>query len=73
MAKTDPKFEVLELGDYALVKVSYGEKAYIYTGKRTANNRWLTKPIPEGFFWELIETAQEEEFAHRGDLGRKKK
>lgn len=73
MAKTDPEFKVLaELGDYAIMQVSYGEKPYIYTAKRTSNDRWMTKPIPEGYFWEMMETIQQEQFAHQGDLGRKK-
>ena len=70
---TDPEFEVLaELADYAIMRVSYGEKPYVYTAKRTSNDRWMTKPIPEGYFWELMMMVEEEEDIHKGDLGKKR-
>ncbi len=51
-----PKFEtVVELGDYALVRVTYdNDKSYVYTAKITKNDKWAKSGIQEDFFKELV-------------------
>ncbi len=54
---SDPQFQpIAELGDYALIRVSYGKgkKQYVYTGKITEKGRYMKSAIPEDFFKELV-------------------
>lgn len=50
-----PDFETLvEHGDYALVRVDYGKRQYIYTAKRTSEGRWMKSGISESRFREMV-------------------
>lgn len=56
------EFEVLaELGDYALIRVTYPKGASIYTAKRSSKetDKFFAKAVREDFFWRLVEMAQE--------------
>lgn len=57
-----PEFEVLaELGDYALIRVTYPSGSSIYTARRSDKepDRFFTKAVKEDFFWDLVEMAKE--------------
>ncbi len=57
-----PDFEVLaELGDYALIRVTYPSGASIYTARRSDKDpeKFFTKAVKEEFFWDLVDMAAE--------------
>ncbi len=57
-----PEFEVLsELGDFALIRVTYPTGTSIYTGVRSDKNpeQFFTKAVKEEFFWQLVDMAAE--------------
>ncbi len=57
-----PDFEVLaELGDYALIRVTYPKGTAVYTGKRSDKNpeQFFAKAVEEQFFWDLVDMASD--------------
>lgn len=50
---------IVEIGDYALVRISGRKKPLIYTAKRSNQDRWMRGAIREDVFQELIELYKE--------------